>query len=155
MRGTLEQARMDVKNIAGEGFASGRTAQQQGQLTIGARVLGQVVVHDQHVASCLHEIFGDAGRGVRRDIGEAGRVVALGDHHDCELQRALLAQNGHRFRDGRRTLADRAIHTHDVLSTLIENRVDCNRSFSGLAVAQDQLALTAPDRNQCIDHLQT
>ena len=74
----LEHARMDVEDVAGKGLAPGRTAQQQGKLAIGAGVMGEIVVDDQHVAARFHEMLGDAGRGVGRDVGEPGRVVAFG-----------------------------------------------------------------------------
>ena len=69
---------MNVEDVAGEGFASGRTAKQEGKLAIGVGVLGEIVVNDQHVATCFHEILRDAGRRVRSDVGETGRIVAFG-----------------------------------------------------------------------------
>ena len=109
MGGALEQPRVDVEDVAGEGFASGRSAKQERQLAIGAGVMGEVVVHDQHVATRLHEMLRDAGRGVRRDVGEARRVVALGHDHDGVLHRALFPQVGHGLRHGGRALADGAV----------------------------------------------
>src|ERR1700694_4875430 len=38
---------------------------------------------------------------------------------------------------------------------LIENGIDRNRGFSGLAVANDQLPLAAPDRDEGVDGLKT
>ena len=78
----FKQARMQVEDVARKRFASGRTSQQQGQLAIGARMMGEVVVDDQHVATRFHEMLGDAGRGIRRDVGQTRRLVALGHHHD-------------------------------------------------------------------------
>ena len=91
VRGALEQARVDVEDVAGEGLAPGRPAEQEGELAIGAGVLREVVVDDQHVAARLHEVLRDAGRGVGSDVGEPGRVVALGHDHDGVVHRALLA----------------------------------------------------------------
>ena len=90
MGGAFEHPRVDVEDVAGEGFAAGRPAKQQRKLAIGAGVMGEVVVDDQHVATRFHEMLGDAGRGVRRDVGEAGRVVALGHDHDRVVHRAVF-----------------------------------------------------------------
>jgi hypothetical protein len=50
VRGTLQQARMDVEDVARKSLAPGWAAQQQRQFAVGAGVVGQVVVDDQHVA---------------------------------------------------------------------------------------------------------
>ena len=80
MRGTLQEPRVDVEDVAGERLAAWRTAEQERKLAIGSGVVGQVVVDDQDIPARFHEVLGDAGRGVGGDVGEAGRVVALG--HD-------------------------------------------------------------------------
>ncbi len=116
-------------------------------------MVGQVVVHDQHVTALLHEIFRDAGRGIRRDVGQAGRVVALGHDDDGVFHRAVLAQVRDGLGDRRGALADRAIHAQHILAALVEYRVDRNRSLAGLSIPKNQLALAAPDRDQRIDHL--
>ena len=54
----------------------------------------EVVVNNQHIAARFHEIFRDAGRGVRSDVSEAGRVVAFGHDHDGVIHRALFPQSG-------------------------------------------------------------
>ena len=108
----------------GKRLAARRAAQQQRELAIGARVLREIVVDDQHVAAGFHEVLGDAGRGVRRDVRQARRVVALGHDDDRVVHRALLAQGGHGLRHGRRALADGAVDAEDVLAALVQNRVD-------------------------------
>ena len=118
-------------------------------------MLRQVVVDDQHVAAGFHEVLGDGGRGVRRDVRQARRVVALGDDdHGVSRAHALSAQNRHHLGDRRGTLADRAVHAHHIAATLVDDRVDRDRGLAGLAVAEDQLALAAADRDQRVDHLQ-
>src|SRR6185437_8059181 len=44
-RGTLQKAAMQIEHVAGEGFASGRTAQQQRDLAVGGGVLRKIVVY--------------------------------------------------------------------------------------------------------------
>ena len=41
----FEQPRVDIKDIAGKRFATGRAAQQKREFAIGARVMGEVVVN--------------------------------------------------------------------------------------------------------------
>ena len=154
MGGAFEQARVDVEDVAGKGFAPGRPAEQEGELAIGSGVLREVVVNDQHIAPGFHEMLRDAGGGVRGDVGEPGRVVALGDDHDGVFHRAFLAKVGHGLGHGGSALADGAIDAEDILAALVENGVDGDGGFARLPVAQDQLALAAPDGNKRIDDLE-
>ena len=154
VRGAFEQARVDVEDVAGKGFASGRTAEQEGKLAIGAGVLREVVVNDQHVAARFHEMLRDAGRGVGRDVGEARRVVAFGDDDDGVIHRALFAQVGHGLGDGGSALADGAIDAQHILAALVQDGVDRDGGLARLAVAQNQFALAAPDGNERIDDLE-
>ena len=109
VRRPFEQARVDVENVAGKRFATGRAAQQEGELAIGARVVREVVVDDQHIATRFHEMLRDAGRGIRSDVGKAGRVIALGHDHDGVIHRALLPQVGHHLRHAGSALTDGTI----------------------------------------------
>ena len=111
----------------------------------------EVVVNDQHIAARFHERLRNAGGGIRGDVGQARRVVALGDDHDGVRHRIFLSEGGNGFGDGGPPLADRAIDTQDILAALIQDGVDCNGGLARLPVAEDQLSLTAPDGNERID----
>ena len=53
VRCAFQQPRVDVEDVAGKRFATGRATQQQRQLAIGARMMREVVVNNQHVAALL------------------------------------------------------------------------------------------------------
>ena len=142
---------MDVEDVARKGLAPGRAPQQQGKLAIGAGVMGEIVVDDQHVAARFHEMLGDAGRGVGGDVGETGRVVAFGDDDDRVVQRALVAEVGDGLGHRGRALADGAIDAHDIAAVLVEDGVDRDGRLARLPIAQDQFALATADRNERID----
>ena len=65
--GALEQARMQVEDIARIGLAAGRLAGQQREFAMGRGVLGQIVDDDERVAAPVAEIFGDGEAGKGRD----------------------------------------------------------------------------------------
>ena len=48
-------------------------------------------------------------------------------------------------------LADGDVDADQVLSLLVDDRVDGESGLAGLTVADDQLALAATDGNQCVD----
>src|SRR5208282_5681897 len=137
-------------NIAWESFPAWGATEEERQLTIGARVMREIVVHDQHVAPRFHEVLGDAGPSVGSDVGEPRRVVTLGHDHDGVVHRAFLSEDGHGLCHGGSSLADRAVHADDILSSLVEDRVDRNSRLARLPVAQNQLALAAAYRNECV-----
>ena len=113
--------------------------------------MGEVVVDDQHISARFHERLRDAGRGVRSDVSETRRVVALGHDDDGVIHRALFPQGGHGLRDGGRALTDGAINAQHILVALVEDGVDRNGGLARLAVAENQLALAAPNGNERID----
>ena len=57
------------------------------------------------------------------------------------------------WRDGRLLLADGDVDAEDVLALLVDDGVERDGGLAGLAVADDQLALTAPDRDHGVDRL--
>ena len=117
-------------------------------------MMREVVIDDQHVAALLHEILRDAGRGVGGDESKTRRVVAFGHDKNGVIHRAFFPQGCRRLRHRGRALTDGAINADHILVALIEDGVDRNGGLACLAVAQDQLTLPAPDRNEGIDDFQ-
>ena len=142
---------MNVKDIAGKRFATRWAAQQQRKLAIGTGMVGEVIVNDEHVSARFHEVLRDAGRGVRGDVGETGRVVPFGHDDDGVIHRPVFAKVRDDLGDGGGTLADRAIDAQDVLVALVQNGVDRDGGLAGLPIAKNQLALAAAYRNERID----
>src|SRR5207253_10159200 len=58
-----------------------------------------------------------------------------------------------RSRDRRAFLPDAAINANYVAAFLIDDGVENDGGLAGLAVADDQLALSAADRNHAVDRL--
>ena len=83
----------------------------------------------------------------------AGSDARRGDD-DRVLHRAVLRELVHHLRNGRLLLADRVdVDAEDVGVLLIDDRVDRDGGLARLAVADDQLALAAADRDHRIDGL--
>ena len=76
--------------------------------------------------------------------------------------RAVFLERLHQLRHGGALLSDRDIDAVELLRfigpgvdrLLVDDGVDDHRGLAGLAVADDQLALAAADRDQCVDRLQ-
>src|ERR1700761_1696273 len=162
LRRALEQAGVQIEHVARVGFAARRAAQQQRHLAVSDGLLGQVVIDDDGVHAVVAEIFAHGAAGERRDVLHRRRIRRGRGDDDRIFQRALLFEHLDELRHGGALLADRDVDAIqlDVLvglrveRLLVENGVERDRGLAGLAVADDQLALAAADRNQRIDRLE-
>src|SRR5690606_34319264 len=156
------QAAVQVEHVARVGFAARRTAQQQRHLTIGDRLLGQVVVDDQGVHAVVAEPLAHGAAGERGQELQRGRLGGRGGDHDGVLQRAALLERLDDLGHGRALLTDGdvdavelgALVVRGVDRLLVQDGVDGDRRLADLTVANDQLALAAADRDQGVDRLQ-
>ena len=118
-------------------------------------MLGEVIVDDQRVAAALHELFAHGSAGEGREVLQRSRVRRRGDDDDGVLHRAVLLQDADGLRDLRLLLADGDVDADHVGVTLVDDRVERHGGLAGLAVTDDQLALTAADRDHGVDRLDT
>src|SRR5205809_1015607 len=91
---------------------------------------------------------------VRRDVREGGRLGRRGHDDRRVLHGARVFENLDHLRHGRALLPDRDVEAVHVLALLVEDRVHADRGLAGPAVADDQLALAAPDRDHRVDGLE-
>ena len=151
----LQKTGVEVEDVAGVGFPSGRTADQQGNGTVGHRVLAQIVVNDQHVLALIHEVFAHGAAGVGSDILHGRQLGSGGGDHDGIVHSAAGGKAVHDLRHGGTLLTDGNVNADAVLALLVQNGVGGDGGFAGLAVADDQLTLTAADGNHGVDGLDT
>src|SRR5450631_2211633 len=153
---------MQVEHVAGIGFAARRAAQQQRHLSVGDRLLRQIVIDDDRVHAVVAEIFAHGAAGKRRQELHRRRIGRGGGDDNGIIERALLFEHLDELRHGGALLPDRDIDAIEldllvglrVERLLIEDGVERDRGLAGLAVADDQLALAAADRDQRVDRLQ-
>ncbi len=149
----LEQARVQVEDVARVGLASRRAAQEQRELPVGDRLLRKIVVDDEGVAAAVPIVLGHGDAGVGREELQRRRLRSRGGDDRRVLDGARLAQlvddRGHR----RLLLADGDVEAANVLALLVDDGVDGHGRLAGLAVADDELALTAADRDHRVDGL--
>ncbi len=70
------------------------------------------------------------------------------------VERVRFLQRLGELDDGLLALADGHVHADQVPVAVVDDRVDRDRALAGLAVADDQLALAAADRDHRVDRLQ-
>ena len=153
---------MQIEHVAGIGLASGRAAKQQRHLAIGHGLLGQIVVEHDGMHAVVAEELAHGAAGERREILHRRGVRGGGGDDDGIGQRAVVLQHLDELRHGRALLADGDIDAIEaglvvaerVDRFLIEDGIEDDGGLAGLAVADDQLALAAADRDQRVDGLQ-
>ncbi len=151
---------MEIEYIAGICLATRRALENQRNLTVGHRLLGKVVVHDECVAAGIAEILADGYTGKRREVTHGGRLGSSGGNHNRIVKRSVLAQCLHYGGHRRCFLADGDIDTEHRLAglivlALVYDCVDGDGGFANLAVADDELALTAAYGHHRVDSLDT
>src|SRR5271157_2597576 len=151
--GALQQPAVQVEHVAGVGLAPRRAAQQERDFTIGSGVLGKVVVDAQGVPAAVAEILAYGAAREGRDVLHGGRVRGRRAHHDAVFHGAVIFQRLHHLGHGGALLPDGHVDANYVAALLVDDGVEGDGGLAGLAIADDQLALAAPDGNHGVDGL--
>ena len=154
LAGALEQPRVEVEDVTGERLAARRSAQEERQLPVRVGVLGEVVVDDERVLPVEEEVLAHRGAGERGHPLDRRGLLRRCREDDRVVHRARVAEPLDHLGDGGRLLPDCDVDADHVAAALIDDRVHADRGLAGAAVADDQLALPAADRDHRVDRLE-
>ena len=154
--GTLQKARVEIEHVAGISLAAGGAAQDKRHFTISDSLLGKVVVDNEGVHAAVAEEFADCGAGERSKVLQGGRFGSRCAYHDGVRHCAGFFERIHDAGNGRRFLTDGnidAIYRVAVFIArfLVDDGIDRDGRLTRLAVADNQLALPAADRNHRVN----
>ena len=90
--GALQQARVQIENVARVCLSSGCPAQQQRQFAVGLRVLAEIVEDDQRVVTVSHPVLRECTARKRGEILDPWQATCLGDDHRRVRERLFLGQ---------------------------------------------------------------
>ena len=100
-------------------------------------MLGEIVVDDQRVLAGITEIFAHRTTRIWRDVLQrCGFRGGRGDDNGVR-HRAMLFELANHVVNRRRLLTDGDVDTLNASAFLIDDGIDRNRRFTGLAVADD------------------
>src|SRR5690349_9604865 len=99
------------------------------------------------MAAVVAEILTDRTSRIWSEELHRGRIRSRGVNDDRIVHCPELFELLTDLSNGRCLLPDRYINADDVLTFLVDDRVDSNGRLTCLAVADDQFTLAAPDRN--------
>ena len=103
------------------------------------------------MAAGVAEILAHRAAAIRRDELQRGGFGSGRRDHRGVFHRAVTVELVDHLGDGRALLPDRDVEALHVLAALVDDRVDRDRGLAGLAVADNQLALAAPDLQHRVD----
>ncbi len=151
---------MQIEDITWVGFTSRRTLQNQRKFTVSHRLLREVVVDNERIASTVAEILADSGTGKWRVVAHGSRVACRSGNDYGVVHSAVLFQCAYQRCNRRGFLTNCHIDAVNRLAlfeilALVDNSVDSNSCLSYLTVADDKFALTAADRHHRVDSLQS
>ncbi|CDN44416.1 hypothetical protein BN871_EV_00020 [Paenibacillus sp. P22] len=149
----LQQTGVQVEDVARIGFPARWAAKQQGQLAVSGGLLGQVIVDDENMLAVVHEVLAHGAARIRSDVKQRGRLGSARRYDDRVIQRALAAEGFDNRTNRGLLLTDSDVDANHAVALLIDDRIDRDLRFARLAVADDELALAAADRNHGVDRL--
>ena len=154
LRRALEQARVQVEDVAGirlaaraAGAAGARAAGRPWRAWTGRR-------RCRARAARVAEVLAHGAAGIGRDVLQRRRLRGRRDDHGGVGHGPRVLEDLHHLGHRRALLADGDVDAEHVLALLVDDRVDADGGLARLAVADDQLALPAPDGDHGVDGLE-
>src|SRR5579862_6008593 len=152
--GALQQAAVQIKHITRIRLAPRWAANDQRDVAIGVGVLGEIIIDDQRVASALHDLFAHRAPCEGRQILQRRGFFGARMDDDGMVEGAVLPLSLTDPRHLEVFLPDGDVDTDQVFAFLVDDGVERDGCLAGLAVANDQLALAAPNGDQGVNHLE-
>src|SRR5690242_11250045 len=104
-------------------------------------MLRKIVVDAERMPAAVAKILADGAARIGSDVLH-GRGIGGGGGNDNRIfHRAVFFKRSHYLRNGRPLLSDSDVNADHVAALLIDDGVENDGGFSGLAIADDQLAL--------------
>ena len=155
---------MQIEHVARISLTSRWTSNQQRHLTISSGLFRQVIVKDNRMHTVVTEIFTHSCSGVRGNKLQWSCFRSSGCNHNGIIHSAIVAQSFYHLCYRRAFLTNGNINAkqffavifcHVISAFLIDDCINNNRSLTGLTVANNQLTLTASNRNKRINSFQS
>ena len=154
---------MQVEDVTGVCLASRRATQQKRYGAVGLCLLGEVIEDDENVLTFVHPVLANGRAGVRGKVLEAGGVGCRSGHDRGVFHGACVLKGTLHRSDGGTLLADGDVDATHLLvdiarfpvGLLVDDGVDGQSGFTGLAVTNDQLALATADGDHGVNCLDT
>jgi len=160
---SLQKSGVQVEYITWVGLSSWWSSEEEGHLSVGNSLLGQIVVHNKSVSSVISEPLAHGATRVWSEVLKWGSISGGSHNNDAVLQAIGLLQNVDQLGDGGLLLADGDVDAVELLglitlvveSLLVQDGVKSDGGFTGLSITDDQLSLASADWYKGVNSLET
>ena len=147
----FEQTGVEIEDITGVSLTTGGSSEEEGHLTVGDGLLGQIVVDDESVLGVVTEVLADGATGVGSQELEGSGVRGSSSNDDGVLEAVSLLEEAHNVGHSGSLLADSDVDAVEGLGVvasleddlLVEDGVDSDGGLAGLSITNNQLTLTS------------
>jgi hypothetical protein len=151
--GTLEETRMEIENITGVSLTTGRSSEEEGHLSVGNSLLGQIVIDDKGVHTVISEELTESTSGVGGNELEGSSIGSSGGNDDGVLKGVLFSEGLDNVGNGGSLLSNSDIDAVKLLvfitgievSLLVEDGINSDSGLTGLSISNDKLTLSSTD----------
>jgi hypothetical protein len=160
---TLEKTRMEIEDITRVSLSTRRSSEEEGHLSVGDGLLGEIVIDDESVLAVITEVLTDsAGRVGSEELKRSG-VGSSGGNDDGVLHGHVDLEGSHDVGNSGSLLTDGGVDAVKLLGNiivvevllLVEDGIDGNGGLASASIADDQLTLASADGHEGVDALET
>ena len=143
---------MEIEHISWVGLSAWGSSQQQGHLSVGNGLLGQVVVDDQSVHSVVSEVFSNGASRVGSEELQGSSIRGSGSYNDGVFESTIVLEDLHDVGHSGSLLSNGDVDAVESLGSitsrleeglLVEDGVNSNGRLASLSISDDQLTLTS------------
>ena len=153
---------MQVEDVTGVCFTPRRTAQKKRNRAVGLGLLRKVIENDEDVLTLVHPVLTNCATRVGSHVLVARGIRGRRSNDRRVLHCSGLLKSRANRSDRRPLLTDGDIDASNLLVnvagkpvvTLVNDRVQSDCGLTGLTVTNDELTLTATNRDHRVDRLQ-
>jgi len=161
--GTLKETRMEIENITGVSLTTGGSSEEEGHLSVGNSLLGQIVIDDKGVHAVVSEELSEGASGVGGDELEGSGIGGSGGNNDGVLEGVLLSEGLHDVSNSGSLLSNSDVNAVKLLvlvtgvesSFLVKDGINGDSGLTGLSISNDKLTLSSTDGYEGIDTLKS
>ena len=151
----LEETRMEIEDITWVSLTTGGSSEEQGHLTVGNGLLGQIVIDNESVLGVVTEEFADSASRVGGQELEWGGIRCGGSNNNGVLHAVSLLEETHDVGDGGSLLSDGDVDAVEGLGVvtsledllLVDDGINGDGGLASLSVTNDQLTLSSANRH--------
>lgn len=149
--GTLKETGMEIENITGVSLTTGGSSEEEGHLSVGNSLLGQIVIDDKGVHAVVSEELSEGASGVGGDELEGSGIGGSGGNNDGVLEGVLLSEGLHDVSNSGSLLSNSDVNAVKLLvlvtgvegSFLVKDGINGDSGLTGLSISNDKLTLSS------------